>query len=295
MITSLNAILLLIAVMSAALCTASKNKVAKNNLKTQSDSLYFSLLTNIFCALVMFLYARTFRIHTVTLLLAIVFGGASMMSGLMNMVAFRYGPMSLTSLISSGCSLIISTILGTVLFHESVTPIQIVGVVLVLVVITLLTKQGDDKNIQKKWLPSVALAALFGGSLGIIQKLQGATAYADEKPVFLLYTFLLCTVFNEVWLLINKNTGKKEPVTFPLKAVLLSAVIGGVTCAITNIINLKLAIEIPAVIFFPVYSGGLIMVNALVSALWFREKLSKRQKAAFAIGFAAIFMLADIF
>ena len=93
----------------------------------------------------------------------------------------------------------------------------------------------------------------------------------------------------------TKNTGSKEPVTFSVKKILPGAVIGGLTCAVANIINLKLAIEVPSVVFFPIYSGGLIMTNALVSSFWFKEKLSARQKIAFVIGFVAVFMLANVF
>lgn len=293
--TATTAILLLITTLSAALGSAAKNKVAKKILKTQSDNLCFSFVINIFCMLIMFLNARTFSIHRDTFLLAIAFGAASMMSGLMSMVSLRYGPMSLTSLICSGGSLIISTVLGTILFHETVVPIQIVGFVLILVVILLLSRTDKEKNIHPRWFTTVALSAIFTGSTGIIQKFQGASAYADEKPVFLLYTFLFCSLFNGVWLTLHRNTGKKEPITYSLKQILPIAAIAGMTCAITNIINLKLAIEVPAVIFFPAYSGGLIMMSALISALWFREKLSARQKFAFVVGFAAIFMLANVF
>ena len=293
--TPLNIVLVTISMLTSALGTAAKNKIAKNELHTRSDNLLFNFLMNVFCMLVMLVYARSFSLHTVTLILAVIFGAASMMSGFMNMVSFRYGPMSLTSLVSSGGSLIISVVLGTILFKESVVPVQIAGGILMLVTIFLLSNLKNDRNIRAQWLPCVLSAAAFGGSLGIIQKYQGATGLSEEKPVFLLYTFLVCTLLSGAWFMAHKNTGSKEPVTFSVKKILPGAVIGGVTCAVANIINLKLAIEVPSVVFFPIYSGGLIMTNALVSSFWFKEKLSARQKIAFIIGFVAVFMLANVF
>ena len=293
--TPLNGILIVVAMLSSALGTTFKNKVAKHDLKTQSDSLLFNLLCNIFCTIVMLINARSFSLHRVTFLLALVFGTCSMMSGFMNMVSFRYGPMSLTSLISTGGALIISVVLGTILFQEPVVPVQVIGGILMLVTIVLLSNIKSDRNILPSWLPCVLTAAVFGGSLGIIQKYQGATGLPEEKPVFLLFTFMVCTLLSGVWFFIHKKTGSGEPVTFSVKKILPAAAISGVTCAVANIINLKLAIEVPAVVFFPLYSGSLIMTNALISALWFKEKLSTKQKLAFAAGFAAIFMLANVF
>lgn len=293
--TPLNGILIVVAMLSSALGTTFKNKAAKHDLKTQSDSLLFNLLCNIFCTIVMLINARSFSHHRVTFLLALVFGACSMMSGFMNMVSFRYGPMSLTSLISTGGSLIISVVLGTILFQEPVVLVQVIGGILMLVTIVLLSNIKSDRNILPSWLPCVLTAAVFGGSLGIIQKYQGATGLPEEKPVFLLFTFMVCTLLSGAWFFIHKKTGSGEPVTFSVKKILPAAAISGVTCAVANIINLKLAIEVPAVVFFPLYSGSLIMTNALISALWFKEKLSKKQKLAFAAGFAAIFMLANVF
>ncbi|MCQ2414471.1 MAG: hypothetical protein MJ063_00255 [Lachnospiraceae bacterium] len=293
--TPLNWVLIVTSMLSAALCTTAKNKIAKKNLQTRSDSLLFNLLTNVFTMLVMLVNARSFSLHRITFLLALIFGAASMMSGFLNMVSFRYGPMSLTSLISSGGSLIISVVLGTILFKESVFPVQIAGGILMLAAIVLLSNLKNDRNIQPQWLPCVLSAAAFGGSLGIIQKYQGATGLSEEKPVFLLYTFMVCTLLSAVWFFAHKKAGSGEPVTFSVKKVLPAAAIVGITCAVSNIVNLKLAIEVPSVVFFPIYSGGLIMTNALVSSFWFKEKLSARQKIAFVIGFVAVFMLANVF
>ena len=293
--TPLNWVLIVTSMLSSALCTTAKNKIAKKNLQTRSDSLLFNLLTNVFTMLVMLVNARSFSLHRITFLLALIFGAASMMSGFLNMVSFRYGPMSLTSLISSGGSLIISVVLGTILFKESVFPVQIAGGILMLAAIVLLSNLKNDRNIRPQWLPCVLSAAAFGGSLGIIQKYQGATGLSEEKPVFLLYTFMVCTLLSAVWFFAHKKAGSGEPVTFSVKKVLPAAAIVGITCAVSNIVNLKLAIEVPSVVFFPIYSGGLIMTNALVSSFWFKEKLSVRQKIAFIIGFVAVFMLANVF
>ena len=273
------------------------NKVAKACIQTQSDNLLFSLYNRIVTTLVLMIYARTFYLHPVTLLLAAAFAFVSVVCSVMHILAYKNGPMSLTTLISSGGSLIISSLAGILFFGESVTPVQVAGIILILLVIYLLSdvKQGGSGNIQPLWIPVIILAAVLNGGQGIIQKLQGATPYTDEKPVFLLYTFLIGVFLIAIWLWLNMNTGKKEPVTLEKPSVLIGpAVISGICIAVVNVINLKLAIEVPAPIFFPLYCGGSIIFSTLVSSLVFKEKLTTKQKISFVIGFVAIFMVANI-
>ena len=273
------------------------NKVAKACIRNQSDNLLFSLYNRIVTTLVLMIYARTFYLHPVTLLLAAAFAFVSVVCSVMHILAYKNGPMSLTTLISSGGSLIISSLAGILFFGESVTPVQVAGILLILLVIYLLSdvKQGGSGNIQPLWIPVIILAAVLNGGQGIIQKMQGATPYTDEKPVFLLYTFLIGVFLIAIWLWLNMNTGKKEPVTLEKPSVLIGpAVISGICIAVVNVINLKLAIEVPAPIFFPLYCGGSIIFSTLVSSLVFKEKLTTKQKISFVIGFVAIFMVANI-
>ena len=62
-----------------------------------------------------------------------------------------------------------------------------------------------------------------------------------------------------------------------------------------NIINLKLAIEVPSAVFFPINSGGYIILTSIASSLYFKEKLTRQQKLSFMISFAALFLVANIF
>ena len=271
------------------------NKVAKTVVNTYSDTLYYNLLLHLVGIVILFLYARTFAIHTTTLLLAALFGIDSSLCTILAVLSFRNGPMALTTLIGSAGSLLFSAILGTVLFKETVAPIQIAGIVLILVAMVILTGARAEGNLSRTWFICVILQAFFGGMQGIIQKWQGATPYTEEKPVFLLYTFIFCSLFIAAWLFFRTRGASGEKVTVPLKGFLPAAAIVGVTTSLVNIINLKLAIEVPAAVFFPINSGGYIILTSIASSLYFKEKLTLRQKVSFVIGFVAIFLVANVF
>ena len=44
-----------------------------------------------------------------------------------------------------------------------------------------------------------------------------------------------------------------------------------------NFLHLKAAANVPASVQFPLVSGGVIVLSALVSAFFFREKISRRE------------------
>lgn len=273
-----------------------KNSFAKKHLKNQSDNLVYNLVGNVLCIVIMLFFGGAKGAHPVTILLAAVFGLMNLISGLSYTLALKNGPMSLSALIILGGSLIFSTAIGTSCFGESVSLLQLLGIVLILVAMVFISNTKVETNITAAWIVIVIIAAVFNGSLGIIQKIQGRTAFPEEQMEFLFFTFIFCSVFNVIWLCLNTKTGKKEPVTVSLKGfVLISALIVGATTATQHIINLILVAEMPAAVFFPICSGSRILLSALVDVVFFKEKLSRRQIASFILGFVAIMMLAGVF
>ena len=292
----MQAFLMCVTVAACVLGNSVKNRFAKSNLKTQSDNLCFNLAGNILCIFVMAAFGGLHACHGVTIALGALFGMLNLISGLSYTLALKNGPMSLSALIILGGSLIFSTVIGTFCFGESVSVLQVIGIVLVLLSMIFISNTKVETNITAAWIVIVIIAAAFNGSLGIVQKIQGNSAYPGEQMEFLYWTFIFCCLFNIIWLFLNTKTGKKEPVTISLRGmILLSALIVGATTATQHIINLKLVAVMPAAMFFPICSGSRILLSALVDVVFFKEKLSKRQIASFILGFGAIMMLAGVF
>ena len=291
-----NSILLVLSLACVVFGSCINNKVAKTFLTNYSDSLFYNLLLHGVGTVVMFLYARSFTIHGTTFLLAALFGLDSVLCCIFSVLAFKNGPLGLTTLVTSAGALLFSTVFGTLLFHETVIPVQVIGIALILSSMVILTGERGEGNINRTWFFLVIAQAFCTGMQGIIQKWQGATPYAGEKPVFLLYTFIFCTFFVGIWLLLRTRAIKDEPVAVTLKSFLLpAALITGCTTAVVNIINLKLVIEVPAAVFFPINNGGYIILTSIASSLYFKEKLTRQQKLSFVISFIAIFLVANVF
>ena len=52
-----------------------------------------------------------------------------------------------------------------------------------------------------------------------------------------------------------------------------------------------LAGELDAVIFFPAFNGGVVVVSGVLSSLIYKEKFSKRQLIGFGLALLAIFII----
>ena len=289
----MTAFLMAVTVSSAVIGNAFKNSFAKNVLKNQSDNLVFNLAGSILTTLILAAAGGVTKVSGYTLLLSLGMGIFNLLSALLYALALANGPMSLTTLVQLGISLVLSALWGPVFWDEKVTLWQAAGITCILIAMVLVSNAKADKNISPKWLLLTVLAGMVNSMLGLFQKLLTTSEHNDEQMGFLFYAFVLCVIFNLIWLSFTK---KKEPVTFKLEGKLLvAALVCGVSMSLQHIINLKLVGALPTVIFFPICTGLRILLIALTGIILFKEKLSKRQVIGFIIGFAALFMVAGIF
>jgi multidrug transporter EmrE-like cation transporter len=66
----------------------------------------------------------------------------------------------------------------------------------------------------------------------------------------------------------------------------------GATAYTGNFLHLLAASDVPASVQFPLVSGGVIVLSALVSAFLFKEKLSKKEWLSIAGAFASTVLFA---
>ena len=296
MSVAVTAVLMCATVFAAVLGNFCKNTFCKDTLKNQSDNLYFNLIGNLLVLVFVTILGGAQAAAKTTFLNGTGMGIFNLLSGLLYALALANGPMSLTTLIQLGISLVVSALLGPIFWGEPISIYQGVGIVLILLSMVLTSNTKVDKNVTVKWLVLTILAGATNASLGLFQKLQNESAFKEQQMQFLFWTFVFSTVLNLIWLILRTKTGKKEPVTFRMKGkALLFAVICGCTMCTQHIINLKMVGVLPTAIFFPLCSGSRILLTALLGIFWFREKLSKRQLIGFLIGFAALMLVAGVF
>lgn len=177
--------------------------------------------------------------------------------------------------------LLVSVTVSVVFFHETPSLMQGLGFVLALAAIVLMNfPTGDTKSGFKLGL---ILLLLLGGGGDAMSKIYEELGAPELTGQFLLATFASAFTLCVIWMLVKKQRlGKWE-------------LLYGIAIALPNFLSSRCLLgalgSLPAVIVYPVYSVGSILVVTLAGVLLFRERLEKHQWAGIAVVLAALVLL----
>ena len=216
-------------------------------------------------------------------------------------LALKEGPMSISSLIFA-FALLIPAVYGIIFLHNPVGLFFFIGLALFIACVFLINYEpknnGEDKKQNKitlKWLFYVLIAAIADGVGSIIISISGQTPSGSNEEVlfngvsFLMVGFLLTTVILFIISLFKERTKIKSN----LKSV---AVLGG-SCGLFTGIALILMMYftnlniISNATYFPVYSGGQLVICSLIGILGYKEKYSLIQYVGIILGIASVIFL----
>lgn len=177
--------------------------------------------------------------------------------------------------------LLVSLLVSVVFFREIPDGLQVLGFVLAVGAIILINYKKQETAAEFKsgliWL------LLCGGMGDAMSKIFGESGVAELEAQFLCFTFLTALVFCTLLMLAKGQKPEKWELLF------------GVLIAIPNYFSSKFllgALEaVPAVIVYPVYSVGSILVVTMAGVLLFRERLSRQQWAGIGAILVALILL----
>jgi len=234
-----------------------------------------------------------------TLLIGVAYGISSAIANVSMMKAVEIGPLSYSTVIGT-CSMIIPALSGLVIYGEPVAISQWIGVAFMLVsfVCSVDGKDGKKNSASIKWLVYCLIGFASSGLLGVLQKVHQTSPDKAELSPFLIISFLVTAVYSFVYALwLSKKKGKPVTVTAPEKRKVFigCTVILGLATAYLNFANTFLAGVLPAVLFFPVFNGSVMVFSALFGIILFKERLSKKQWIGISVGGVAILLLCGLF
>ena len=175
---------------------------------------------------------------------------------------------------------IVPTAVSILVFGEQPRPIQLIGIALAICAIFLIQGRGEKGAGSILGLVAVMLA---GGGGDVMAKVFDETAPAALKNQFLLYIFMVAFVLCVLLCIIRKQKPGAMDMLF------------GLAIGIPNYYSARFLLlsigEIPAMVAYPSFSVGTIIVVALVGVLCFREKLNRRKLIALGVILAALVLL----
>lgn len=177
--------------------------------------------------------------------------------------------------------LLVPITLSVVFFHELPTLVQIIGFCLALVAIVLINTNKEPGKNRFRW--ALLLLLLLGGGADAMTKVFEVLGPAALSNQFLFYIFAVALVLC-IALVIYK---KERP---GIRELLFGAAIG-----IPNFFSSKFLLlalkDLPAVVVYPSFSIGTILLTTLVGVIFFKERLQKLQWLALTVIVAALFLL----
>ena len=167
--------------------------------------------------------------------------------------------------------------------HETVEWYQYLGFAFLALSMFLLRKKDAELRFEKGWGICVTVTFICNGLCSVTQKLH-QVAYPGEycREFSLVASFFMTAVLLLVSL-IKREKASKESIKFALPA--------GALMGLANFLSLVLSSKIDATVLFPMITIFTIILNWLVSKLFFKDKFSLAQIFGIILGAVSVILI----
>ncbi len=201
---------------------------------------------------------------------------------------------TLTSAFSK-LGLLISLALAILAFGERPRPLQIPGVILVLAAIFLInskeegtaSEQSGQSRFRSGGLALLLLCFLCSGTGEAMSKVFERVGSRSEDGIFLFLIFFTALVIS-LFLAEGERRRTGKRLTFKKMA---SGITVGLPNYFSSFMLLRSLVTLPALLVYPVFSTGSIVVVMLVSTLFLKERITRRQLLGIGLILAALVLL----
>ena len=273
---------------------AAFNSLLLHKVKLQSNpSVYlFGALTSAVWLMALFsLNGFQITFSTTALIFGIAYGVTQALFVFFKTMAMNTGPVSVTTLVGNA-SLLVSVIVCYFVWDEPIGLPDALGLLALLAALFITTYKKGDLARRKVWyiysLLFLITAAGVGISFKAFSKSRGACEINDMMIVAAAVMLAIHLILFALSALSSRHRDSRSE-NFPRESSFYLIGIGqGILSCLYNRLNIYLSGELDAVIFFPFFNGGVVILSALLSALFFKERLTPRQLSGFALGILAI-------
>lgn len=284
-------LLLFVSVLIETLKNICYNQFGKENLQTQRDAMLFNVVSCLGSVIYFVIAGGSLKVSAYSFRMALFFAVVTVGSQYFALLAMSLGSMSY-SVLFSYLSMLIPVAFGILYYGQPVKIVQVIGLILMLATFVLSVNLKENIKVSVRWLLAALGSFVSVGVVGICQQLHQNSQFAEELKGFLLWSFVFSTVlFAVLFVCMPKVENKKKCGYTPGNLVSVFALLSGVVIGAINQINLYLSGKLPSVIFFPVVSGGAIVLSGLAAILIFKERLSRPQQIGLVAGTISVLLL----
>ncbi len=253
------------------LCSSSLSIFTRLSEKTVKNNLSLLAVNYLSCCIMAILFTGVDQLFVLdngglfTLVLGTINGFLYLYGLILLQKNIKENGIILTSLFNK-LGILIPVVISIVLFKEMPTLIQIIGFVIAVGAIVYMNYSKDEAGEFKFSFIYMLFVSGITDSMAKVFEEFGNPALSNQ---FLLYTFLSALISCLVLVFINKQTFTKEEIKY------------GICIGIPNYLSSKFLLmslqSILAVIVYPTFSVGTIVVITMTGLLLFKEKITKKQ------------------
>lgn len=290
----MNFLLMLLASVFSAVSSASIRGF-QTKLNATSRQLQFFQFVYILLDSLIFFSAAGFVLpaNPIIWLWAVGFALCMFTSSIGTVQSYRYGPMSLSSIIIS-CNVLMPILAGCLLYQEKLSIIHMFGIAFLLatVILSSIGPKGEKQEFHPIWFLYVLMAFLGNGFGAVILSSFGKIYQGAGNQSFMAAAFFLSALLLFLYYLFGgiRHREKAEPIR-PLPLFLVITAICAITCYAVNALLLFLAGRMSAALLYPIYTGVSSVLICLTSWLVFRERMTKKKLLNITLGLIAVILL----
>ena len=224
-----------------------------------------------------------------------VLSGIFMSSFVVSWLFLVRGKAYMTVDVSLTAGTIIPIVASSILWNEQVRVTQWMGVGLLFVSVIIMCSYNN--SIKEKFsLSSVALLIVCGASGGLSDLTQKMFVnFADNESVTLynFYTYLFSAlILLTVYFVMPKKNGCGIVCTGKERCYLSAYLALMAACMFVNVFfKTRAASELDAVLIYPLHQGGSMFLSSLMSAMFFKERITLRAVAGVIIAFVSLLII----
>lgn len=259
--------------------------------KAELASPVFGVLEGFFIALFTFAFnGFQFTASPFTIIMGIL--NAAMLFGYNNslIAAGKKGSYAFMNVILLFGGIIVPTVYGAIWLSEPLTPTKIAGIVLMLVACVLMNlEEMKMKNTPIIYYVLCGMLFVFNGLYCTFVKIQ--TVHKDEeKQEMIMFTFFAMAIVALVQLILKEKKDTLKAFKLNAKSIIPLAVCLLSAASAVNLLTYILPL-VDTAMFYTVENGGVLVLSALYSVIFFKEKLRPVKAAGIILAVVSITVL----
>ena len=279
----MNYILIILADILLSFEFAFSKKYQSIETNSLAAGLRFNTVSGLFTAIIFFtLSGFKLDFSAFSVLFALAMSLCAATYSILGFSVLKKGNMAIYSVFLMSGGMILPYIFGILFLNEPLTPLRIIGIIIILFAIILSNKAKGRLKISFLLLCMVIF--LLNGCVSIISKCHQINTefYTVNSITFVMYTGVFKFIFSLIALAFCKGGQKVSFVSKKTPFIIAAAAFISGCSYMLQLIGAK---DIPATVLYPMITGGSIIFSALSDKIFFKEKLNLYQLISIALCF----------